>query len=191
VRLISKYLIWAVVLLLVGGCAPKRSITWPPGSQPVPTDELPPRAQQQPATQSETPPAETEPEKPNPRALAALTFSDQGRAYIESGNPDAAIQTLERAVNLYPQSGINYYYLAEAWLMKKNLSQATEYNHLAAVYFKDDPEWMSRAEAQLARIQASSAPEVGGAKAGAPEGGASEVGAPLNGGPTDGGSVRR
>jgi tetratricopeptide (TPR) repeat protein len=167
----SKYLIWTIILLLLGGCAPKRTITWPPGSEPVPRNELPPRAQQQqPGAQTEPPPAKpgVEPEKANPRALAALTFSEQGRAYLDRGNPDAAIQTLERAVNLYPQSGINYYYLAEAWLMKKNIAQATEYNRLAAIYFKDDPEWLNRAEVQLARIEASGTPEDSAPVEGAP-----------------------
>lgn len=158
-RLIANYLIWAVIFLLLWGCAPKRTITWPPGNQPVPGDELPPRARQQPssAPQPGAPQAaaQTEAKKPSPRAVAALTFSDEGRAYLDQGNPDAAIRTLERAVNLYPQSGINYYYLAEAWLMKKNIDQATVYNHLAAVYFEDNPEWLSRAETQLARIRAA------------------------------------
>jgi len=154
VRLMFKYLIWAAVLLLLGGCAPKRTITWPPGRETIPNDQLPPRAQQQPPN----PATEPQPARPNPRAQAALTFSEQGRTYLDSGNPDAAIRALERAVNLYPQNGVNYYYLAEAWLMKKNTVQAAAYNHLADIYFKDDPEWLSRTESQLARIKAAGMP---------------------------------
>ncbi len=72
---------------------------------------------------------------------------------LESGKADDAITTLERGVNLNPSNGQNYYYLAEAWLMKGNLSQAREFNRLAAMYLRDKPDWMNRVKDQRERIK--------------------------------------
>jgi hypothetical protein len=56
-----------------------------------------------------------EPEKtPGPRAAASLQMTEQGRKLLEQKKVDEAIKVLERAVNLNPSNGQNYYYLAEA-----------------------------------------------------------------------------
>jgi tetratricopeptide (TPR) repeat protein len=94
-------------------------------------------------------------EKPglSPRALAALQLTEQGRMFLEDNQPDDAIGILERALNLNPNNGRNYYYLAEAWLMKWNIEQATEFNRLAEIYLKDDSEWLNRVILQRERIK--------------------------------------
>lgn len=94
-------------------------------------------------------------EKPglSPRALAALQLTEQGRMFLENNQPDDAIGILERALNLNPDNGRNYYYLAEAWLMKWNIGQAAEFNRLAEIYLKDDSEWLSRVILQRERIK--------------------------------------
>lgn len=94
-------------------------------------------------------------EKPglSPRALAALQLTEQGRMFLEKNQPDNAIGILERALNLNPNNGRNYYYLAEAWLMKWNIGQATEFNRLAEIYLKDDGEWLNRVILQRERIK--------------------------------------
>jgi tetratricopeptide (TPR) repeat protein len=94
-------------------------------------------------------------EKPglSPRALAALQLTEQGRIFLENNQPDDAIGILERALNLNPNNGRNYYYLAEAWLMKWNIGQATEFNRLAEIYLKDDHEWLNRVLLQRERIK--------------------------------------
>ncbi len=89
----------------------------------------------------------------SPRAVASLQLTEQARALLESGKVDDAITTLERAMNLNPSNGQNYYYMAEAWLKKGNPSQAREFNRLAAMYLKDDPTWMSRVKDQQERIR--------------------------------------
>lgn len=96
---------------------------------------------------------ETPPEKPSPRALAALQLTDQGRMFLERGQPDDAIGILEQALNLNPTSGMNYYYLSEAWLMKGNIAQAAEFNRLGEIYFKDDKQWLDRVMEQRERIE--------------------------------------
>ena len=94
-------------------------------------------------------------EKPSvsPRALAALQLTEQGRIFLENNQPDDAIGILERALNLNPNNGRNYYYLAEAWLMKSNIGQAMEFNRLAEIYLKDDNEWSNRVILQKQRIE--------------------------------------
>lgn len=89
----------------------------------------------------------------NRRALASLRLTEQARGLLESGRVDDAIRTLERAMNVNPLNGQNYYYLAEAWLKEGNLSQATEFNRLAAIYLRDDPTWTNRVKDQQERIR--------------------------------------
>ena len=73
-------------------------------------------------------------DKPSPRTVASLQLTDQGRLFLESGQPDHAIRMYEQALNLDPTNGQNYYYLSEAWFMKGNIAQAAEFNRLAAIY---------------------------------------------------------
>jgi len=83
-------------------------------------------------------------DQPSPRALASLGLTEQGRLLLERGNPDDAISMLERAVSLNPTNGTNYFYLSEAWLLKGDTVQAEEFNRLAAIYLREDIEWMPR-----------------------------------------------
>lgn len=91
-------------------------------------------------------------ESPSPRALASLRLTEQGRLLLEAGKPDEAIRVLERAISLHSTSGQNYYYLAEAWLLKGNITQARECNRLASLYLEEEPEWRARVMAQRDRI---------------------------------------
>jgi tetratricopeptide (TPR) repeat protein len=93
------------------------------------------------------------PVTPSPRAVASLRFTDQGRLFLENGNPDDAIRMYEKALNLDPANGPNYYYLSEAWLMKGNIEQAAEFNRLAAIYLEGDAKWMDRVMQQRERIK--------------------------------------
>jgi len=72
---------------------------------------------------------------------------------LEAGKTDEAIRTLERAMNLNPSNGENFYYLAEAWMRKKNLRQAEEFNRLAAIHLKSDGRWTARVAEQAERIR--------------------------------------
>jgi tetratricopeptide (TPR) repeat protein len=142
------------LLLPLVGCTGIRQSPGPspdmPAEQPetVPMDTPAPEPDPFPPHTVEVPP-----EKPSPRALASLELSTQAEMLIQEGRLDEAIRTLEQAVNLHPGSGEGYYYLAEAWRLKGNLSQAEEFNTLAAIRFKDDPEWMRRIDVQKRRIE--------------------------------------
>ena len=88
----------------------------------------------------------------NPRVVASLQLTDQGRRLVEDRKPDKAIRVLEQAVSLHPTNGQNYYYLSEAWLMKGSAAQAKEFNQLAEIHLKEDSEWMIRVAKQADRI---------------------------------------
>ena len=92
-------------------------------------------------------------EEPRPRAIASLRLTEQGKLLLESGNPDDAIRVLERAINMNPTNGQNYYYLSKAWLLKGNISQAQEFNRLAEMYLKGESEWVHRVMRQREQIE--------------------------------------
>ena len=92
------------------------------------------------------------PAKPDPRALASLELTEQGRMLLEQGRVDEAMTVFESAVNLSPENGRNYYYLAEAWLIKGDLRQAGEWNRLAELYLQGDPDWAKRVSSQKVKI---------------------------------------
>ena len=93
------------------------------------------------------------PAEPSPRALASLRLTDQGRMLLERGGTDDAISVLERAMGLCPTNGENYYYLAEAWLLKGRTAQAEEFNRLAGIYLEKDARWMGKVIEQKERIR--------------------------------------
>ncbi len=108
-----------------------------------------PAQQPPPAVQQVEP---QQPQEPNPRKVASLQLTDQGRRLLEAGKSDRAIRVLEQAVSLDPNNGQNYYYLAEAWLMKGVTSEAKDFNHLAEIHLRDDKEWSDRVAHQANRI---------------------------------------
>lgn len=96
---------------------------------------------------------EARPKEPSPRAVASLRLTERARGFMAMNQADEAIRTLERAINLNPGNGMNYYYLAEAWIMKRNRTQAAEFNRLAVIYLKESSEWRTRLAKQAERIE--------------------------------------
>ena len=115
--------------------------------------QIPPAPPQSAPSEEEAGPLTAPQDGPQPHAIASLQLTDQGRMLLEKGQADDAIRILERAVNLNPANGENYYYLAEAWIQKKNLSQAREFNRLAGLYLQDDRLWLSRVKLQRECIE--------------------------------------
>lgn len=103
-----------------------------------------------PPVQKPPPPVE---EPFNAQAQAAAALVSQGRQYLRRGDADAAIRVLERSVALDSNQGENYYYLAEAWLMKQNARQAREFNRLAEMHLVRDPNWQVKIARQRDRIE--------------------------------------
>ena len=140
----SKWMTVGCFLIFIMGCAAAGPMQPKPISEPA--GGL--------SRSSREYPSQEKPQKESdPRALAALELREQARVLIERNRLDDAIRALERAVNLHPQDGKNYYYLAEAWLKKGDVSQASEYNRLAEIYFKADSQWMKQLRYQRMRIE--------------------------------------
>jgi tetratricopeptide (TPR) repeat protein len=93
-----------------------------------------------------------QPAGPSPRTLASLKLTDQGRQLIEAGQADSAIRVLEQAISLNPGNGQNYYYLAEAWLMKGFAAEARQFNRLAESHLAGTKEWENLVSRQAERI---------------------------------------
>ncbi|MBN1627879.1 MAG: hypothetical protein JW944_15270 [Deltaproteobacteria bacterium] len=167
-----------VALLFAFGCAaPPQKIIVPPETpreevmipSPAPEPQPPPAPLEEPETiegpeapaapPDETPmPRSTVPDtvktdKTASRAMASLRLTEQARLMIESKKPDEAIGVLEKAMNIDPGNGQNYYYLSEAWLMKGNRPQALEFNSMADIYLGNDDTWKARVRRQKARIE--------------------------------------
>jgi tetratricopeptide (TPR) repeat protein len=154
---------WIILVMLAGifmlgfGCSLKKA---PPASPPESTsapqvkqEGIKPVSPSKPSAQpiKPAPPPEA---KPEPRKLAAVNLVEQGKNYLDNGNPDQALGVFERALSVDPSNGKAYYYMAEAWIMKQNKRQASEFNRLAAMYLAGDRQWEDKAAGQQLRIQA-------------------------------------
>ena len=148
-RVLDQSVCWLAValpvILLLPACAPPRVIVSSPPSRDIPSPSG------QPAEEMTGAPSE-----PAPRVMASLRLAQQARILLEDGRTDDAISLLERAMTLNPTDGKNYYYLAEAWLRKGNRDQAEEFNRLAEIYLKENPEWRVKTMEQKQRIDHAS-----------------------------------
>ncbi len=88
----------------------------------------------------------------SPREKASLQLSEEGRQLLDEDKPDQAIRSLEQAISLNPDNGPCYYYLAEAWLKKGNLSEARQFNSIAKNYLNKDRGWKARVARQANKI---------------------------------------
>ena len=151
----------AAIGLVLAGCAPKVVVV---ADRPSESVRKPAEAAQSPPTVPEVErrageenTKEADPStEPDPRTLAALRLTDQAKRSLDARKPDQAIRILERAVNLDPNNGRNFYLLAEAWLMKGVVEQAREFNRLAGMYLSgEEPSWEKKVKRQKERIEAS------------------------------------
>ncbi|GAB6094530.1 hypothetical protein JCM14469_07820 [Desulfatiferula olefinivorans] len=130
----------ALALMVVSGCSLPR---------PRPADTLPEKGLPVPemvATEQQSG------HMPDSRMLASHDLTLSGYRLLEKQDYDGAIRLLERAVGLNPSDGPGYFYLAEAWLAKKNYNLAVQFNELAGLYLRHDPAWAKRAGNQKKRI---------------------------------------
>jgi predicted Zn-dependent protease len=145
---ISKLALLAALITAISGCAggmqERPLVVWRTETTPIEEADQPRQ------------PESEEYARENPRSAASLQLTKQGQALLQNGRPDDAISTLERSIGLDPKNGLSYYWLAEAWYVKRNLSQAQEFNRLAGLYFKNDPAWIARVQEQRERILSTS-----------------------------------
>lgn len=89
---------------------------------------------------------------PGSRVMASHSLTLNGYKLLKKKDYDGAIRILERAVGINPVDGPGYYYLAEAWIGKKNYNLASHFNDLAFIYLRSDEQWLRRAEMQKKKI---------------------------------------
>jgi len=131
-QLCSLFLIW----LVMTGCTV-------PGRPPVtalPAEAVPSDTEQLPARPGD------------PREQASIQLTEQGRMFLETGRVDEALGLFERALNISPANGYNYFYLSEACILKKDFYQAREWNELAAIHLRENRVWMEKILEQKKRI---------------------------------------
>lgn len=126
---VTLFIILSLTLLLLQatGCS------WKNLAPPSSADRQPPLIKEEKAEETQL--------KISPRALASLQLTNQGLALLQSSRPDDAIRIFERSISIDTYNGQNYYYMAEAWIMKGNKQQAIEFNQLAEIYLKLDAKW--------------------------------------------------
>jgi len=88
----------------------------------------------------------------DPREQASIQLTEQGRMLLETGRVDDAISLFERALNISPANGYNYFYLSEACILKKDFYQAREWNEMAAIHLRESRIWMEKILDQKKRI---------------------------------------
>ena len=158
-------ILWVAITILASGCSMKRPATESyPERKPLPQKNqesvrpVSPKAAPLKTVAPTEPiqsPKELPPPEPAPdaRMLATANLVEQGKNYLDDGKPDQALTVLERALSVYPGNGKTYYYMAEAWVMKKNKRQALEFNRLADMYLSEDQEWRAKVADQQKRIK--------------------------------------
>jgi hypothetical protein len=146
-----KRLLIICTCLFFTGCAGKQPVRIPPDGESVPE---PPGTgiMEEGGTLYPPKPEESIP-SPSPGDLASQSLMEQAVMFLDEKKPDESIWTLNKALKLSTLGGKIYYYLAKAWYIKGDLSQAEEYNSLASEYLKDDMEWMELIEEQKRRIE--------------------------------------
>lgn len=87
------------------------------------------------------------------RMAASQSLIQDGYRLLQNKDYDGAIRILERAVGINPNDGPGYFYLAEAWLAKKDFNRAARLNELAILYLRENPEWSRQALNQKRQIE--------------------------------------
>jgi cytochrome c-type biogenesis protein CcmH/NrfG len=97
--------------------------------------------------------SQDQPRQRSPRENASFQLMEEGRQHLEADKPDHAIRLLEQAISLNPDNGRCYYYLAEAWIQKGDLSQAEQFNSLAQNHLNQSTDWKNRVKKQAGKIK--------------------------------------
>ena len=87
------------------------------------------------------------------RTNASHSLTLEGYNLLCKKDYTGAIRLLERAVGVNPSDGPGYYYLAEAWIGKKNYQLAFQFNRLASIYLRKNNKWADLTTVQKKRIK--------------------------------------
>jgi hypothetical protein len=140
-RTFERALTVAGVVVLLTGCVTEQQTSYP--RTPVP---LPPQTTQPgPPSQYPTPtqpipqpiprrPAPVQPSTPKPQSTATLALQEEARRAATAGDLPKAIQILERAIRIQPDSAQLWLELARCHLKEGNASQAEQFARKALLF---------------------------------------------------------
>lgn len=140
-------------IMMLSACAGLQPVPDRSGQTRSPAPESPvPETMDEPAPGTEDAPDDSG-RGEDYRMAASHNLTRQGHELIQKKEYDRAMRVLERAVGIHPGDGRAYFYLAQAWLGKRDLNRAARFNEMAILYLRDDPAWQRRAREQKERIQ--------------------------------------
>jgi Tfp pilus assembly protein PilF len=87
------------------------------------------------------------------RLTAAEELIEQGKKDLRNRRTDAAMRSFERSIQLHPDGWVPYYYMAEAWMQKGDLTRARQFNRLARTYADQNPYWKRRIRDQAQQLK--------------------------------------
>jgi tetratricopeptide (TPR) repeat protein len=135
---------WLMVCCLCG-CAGERisstahrTVSEPPGAAG--------KAPQRPTSVATT--------QPNSRETASFELVHQAQQHLLANDPHSAMRALEKALQLNPAGGQNYFFMAEAWIQLKRPHQAIENHRLAERYLPPHAAWQQKLLIQQEKIEA-------------------------------------
>ena len=127
------------------------------GCTPVHVNRYPPYPKQTRPQVPDSPPQRSHADrstKITSQETASLELVHQAQRHLQARDPHSAIRTLEKALQLNPVGGQNYFYLAEAWIQLNRPHQANEYHRLATIYLPPHGSWQEKLLIQKEKIAA-------------------------------------
>lgn len=113
-------------IILLAGCAPKTIVTEKPLTELI---------------QPET----------SPQRAASLRLTEDGKAYLQSGNLIKASEALEKAITIDTSNPYAYYYFARLRSEKGEYKQSLGLLSKAEILFKDNQFWLSNVYSLMGR----------------------------------------
>ncbi len=130
------------LMVVLAGCVSEQQTPYPRAPTPVPpsTQTRPPQpypAPTQPAPQPipQTPaPVQPQPQQPKPQSTVTLALQDEAQRAATAGDLPKAIQILERAIRIQPDSAPLWIELARCHLKEGNAAQAEQFARKALLF---------------------------------------------------------
>ncbi len=91
-------------------------------------------------------PAPSLPESLRPRREASQRIVQSGREYLDKGEIEKAVQTFQEAVNVDPENGLAYFYLAFGLFQTESYDDALGLLDRAQALLSPFPEWEEEVE---------------------------------------------
>ncbi len=130
------------LVVVLSGCVSEQQSPYPRSPAPLPpqTQTRPPSQQYpvptQPAPQPMPSPAPVQPNRatPKPQSTVTLALQDEAQRAATAGDLPKAIQTLERAIRIQPDSAQLWIELARCHLKEGNAAQAEQFARKALLF---------------------------------------------------------